>query len=261
MNDPMREPPPMDGAGILPRPGGGSIAYRKTTGTSPGVIFLGGFMSNMTGTKACALEASCRNEGRAFIRFDYSGHGISSGTFTDGTIGEWAEDAIAVLDQVSEGPQVLVGSSMGAWIMLLMAMARPLRAAGVVGIASAPDFTEELLWNRFDDDVRHRLQRDGVYQPRSELEYESYPITLKLIEDGRRHLLLERPIRIHCPVRLLHGMRDQDVPWTNATRIAEKLLAEDVRVMIIKDGDHRLSRDRDILQLCVTIEELCREVG
>ena len=200
-------------------------------------------MSNMTGTKACALEANCRNEGRAFIRFDYSGHGESSGVFTDGTIGEWADDAIAVLDQVSDGPQVLVGSSMGAWIMLLVALARPLRAAGLVGIASAPDFTEELLWHRFDDNTRHCLQHDGVYHLGSEFDDEPYPITIKLIEDGRRHLLLERPIAIHCPVRLLHGMRDQDVPWTNATRIAEKLLAEDVRVMIIKDGDHRLSRD------------------
>jgi len=261
MNDPMHEPPPTDGAAILPRLGGGSIAYRKTAGTTPGVIFMGGFMSNMTGTKACALEASCRNEGRAFIRFDYSGHGESSGTFTDGTIGVWTEDAIAVLDQVSDGPQVLVGSSMGAWIMLLMALARPLRAAGLVGIASAPDFTEELLWNRFDHNIRHCLQRDGVYHIGSELDHEPYPITLKLIEEGRRHLLLERPITIHCPVRLLHGMRDQDVPWTNATRIAEKLLTEDVRIMIIKDGDHRLSRDQDILRLCVTIEELCREVG
>ena len=253
----MQEPIP----GTVPGPNGNQIAYISTSGKAPGVIFLGGYMSDMTGTKACALEASCRNEGRAFIRFDYSGHGESSGAFTDGTIGEWAEDAIAVLDQVSDGPQVLVGSSMGAWIMLLVALARPLRIAGLVGIASAPDFTEELLWNRFNNNIRHRLQRDGVYHLGSELDHEPYPITLKLIEEGRRHLLLERPITIHCPVRLLHGMRDQDVPWTNATRIAEKLLAEDVRITLIKDGDHRLSRDQDILRLCVTIEELCREVG
>ncbi len=261
MTDPMDAPPPIEAAAILPRPGGASIAYRKTAGASPGVIFMGGFNSDMTGTKACALEAACRNEGRAFIRFDYSGHGESSGAFTDGTIGGWTDDAIAVLDQVSDGPQVLVGSSMGGWIMLLVALARPARAAGLVGIASAPDFTEELMWRRFDDDIRQGLLRTGVHHRPSEYDDDPYPITMKLIEEGRNHLLLERPIAIHCPVRLLHGMKDRDVPWTTAPRIAEKLLAEDVRAMIIKDGDHRLSRDQDVLRLCVTVEELCREVG
>ena len=221
---------------------------------------MGGFNSDMTGTKASALEAACREAGRAYVRFDYSGHGESSGEFADGTIGSWSEDAIAVLDAASEGPQVLVGSSMGGWIMLLAALARPQRVAGLVGIASAPDFTEELMWRRFDDDVRRRLEDTGVYHRPSEYGDDPYPITMKLIEDGRRHLLLERPIAIHCPVRLLHGMKDEDVPWTTAPRIAEKLLADDVRVLVIKDGDHRLSRDQDILRLCVTVEELCREV-
>jgi pimeloyl-ACP methyl ester carboxylesterase len=260
MTDPLDRPPPAEEAAILPRPGDASIAYRKSVGKSPGVIFFGGFKSDMTGTKACALEAACHKEGRAFIRFDYSGHGESSGDFADGTIGSWTDDAIAVLDQVSEGPQVLVGSSMGGWIVLLAALARPKRVAGIVGIASAPDFTEELMWHRFDDDIRQGLHRTGVYMQPSEYDEGPYPITMKLIEEGRRHLLLERPIAIHCPVRLLHGMRDEDVPWTTAPRIAEKLLAEDVRVMVIKDGDHRLSRDQDILRLCVTVEELCREL-
>jgi pimeloyl-ACP methyl ester carboxylesterase len=260
MTDPMDEPPPTEAAAILPRPGGASIAYRKCSGRSPGVIFMGGFNSDMTGTKASALEAACREAGRAYVRFDYSGHGESSGEFADGTIGSWSEDAIAVLDAASEGPQVLVGSSMGGWIMLLAALARPQRVAGLVGIASAPDFTEELMWRRFDDDVRRRLEDTGVYHRPSEYGDDPYPITMKLIEDGRRHLLLERPIAIHCPVRLLHGMKDEDVPWTTAPRIAEKLLADDVRVLVIKDGDHRLSRDQDILRLCVTVEELCREV-
>ena len=260
MTDPMDEPPPTEAAAILPRPGGASIAYRKCSGRSPGVIFMGGFNSDMTGTKASALEAACREAGRAYVRFDYSGHGESSGEFADGTIGSWSEDAIAVLDAASEGPQVLVGSSMGGWIMLLAALARPQRVAGLVGIASAPDFTEELMWGRFDDDVRRCLEDTGVYHRPSEYGDDPYPITMKLIEDGRRHLLLERPIAIHCPVRLLHGMKDEDVPWTTAPRIAEKLLADDVRVLVIKDGDHRLSRDQDILRLCVTVEELCREV-
>ena len=261
MTGTMDEPPPDEAAAILPRPGGASIAYRKTEGKLPGVVFMGGFMSDMTGTKARALEDHCRNEGRAFIRFDYAGHGESSGAFTDGTIGSWTEDAIAVLDEAAEGPQVLVGSSMGGWIMLLVALARPTRAAGLVGIASAPDFTEELMWQRFDENIREQLRRTGVYHEPSEYDENPYPITMKLIEEGRQHLLLERPIPIHCPVRLLHGMKDPDVPWTIAPRIAEKLLAEDVRVMIIKDGDHRLSRDQDLLRLCVTVEELCREVG
>jgi len=261
MTGPMDEPPPSDAATILPRGGGASIAYHRTAGQMPGVIFMGGFMSDMTGTKACALEAACREAGRAFVRFDYSGHGESSGAFTDGTIGSWTDDAIAVLDRVSDGPQVLVGSSMGGWIVLLAALARPSRVVGVVGIAAAPDFTEELMWRRFDDDVRDQLQRTGVYQRPSDHDDEPYSITWKLIEEGRRHLLLERPIAIHCPVRLLHGRKDMDVPWTTAPRIAEKLLADDVRVMIIKDGDHRLSRDQDILRLCVTVEELCREVA
>jgi len=261
MTDPMDKPPPTEEAAILTRPGGTSIAYRKTAGVSPGVIFMGGFMSDMTGTKACTLEAACRDEGRAFIRFDYSGHGESSGKFADGTIGSWTDDAIAILDEVSDGPQVLVGSSMGGWIMLLVALARPMRIAGLVGIASAPDFTEELMWGRFDDDIRQNLQRTGVYHRPSKYDEDDYPITMKLIEDGRQHLLLERPIAIHCPVRLLHGMKDRDVPWTTAPRIAEKLLAEDVRVMIIKDGDHRLSRDQDLLRQRVTVEELCRQVA
>ena len=260
MTDPMDEPPPTEAAAILPRPGGASIAYRKCSGRSPGVIFMGGFNSDMTGTKASALEAACREAGRAYVRFDYSGHGESSGEFADGTIGSWSEDAIAVLDAASEGPQVLVGSSMGGWIMLLAALARPQRVAGLVGIASAPDFTEELMWGRFDDDVRRRLEDTGVYHRPSEYGDDPYPITMKLIEDGRRHLLLERPIAIHCPVRLLHGMKDEDVPWTTAPRIAEKLLADDVRVLVIKDGDHRLSRDQDILRIRVTVEELCREL-
>lgn len=261
MTGPLDEPLPNEAAAILPRPGGASIAYRKTEGKLPGVMFMGGFMSDMTGAKACALEAACREEGRAFTRFDYSGHGESSGAFVDGTIGSWTEDAIAVLDHVSDGPQVLVGSSMGGWIMLLVALARPTLTAGLVGIASAPDFTEELMWRRFDDDIRQELERTGVYHEPSEYDDNPYPITMKLIEEGRQHLLLERPIPIHRPVRLLHGMKDTDVPWTTAPRIAEKLLAEDVRVMIIKDGDHRLSRDQDLLRLCVTVEELCREVG
>ena len=245
---------------ILPRDGGATIAYRRLDGKTPGVMFLGGFMSDMQGTKALELEHYCRAVGRAFIRFDYQGHGESSGNFADGTIGSWAEDALAVFDECTEGPQVLVGSSMGGWTMLLTALARPNRVAGMIGIAAAPDFTEDLMWNRFDDVIRGTLERDGVYYEPSEYGDEPYTITKALIEDGRNHLLLRRPISLHCPVRLLHGMRDDSVPWMISSRIAEKLLSEDVRILLIKDGDHRLSRDQDIARLKSTLDELLSEL-
>jgi pimeloyl-ACP methyl ester carboxylesterase len=245
---------------ILARDGGATIAYRRLDGKTPGVMFLGGFMSDMQGTKAAELERYCRAAGRAFVRFDYRGHGESSGEFADGTIGTWADDAIAVLDSCTDGPQVLVGSSMGGWIMLLTALARPDRAAGLIGIAAAPDFTEDLMWNRFDADVRQTLQRDGVYYEPSEYDDGPYSITLKLIEEGRDHLLLRRPIALHCPVRLLHGMRDESVPWMTTSRIAEKILSEDVRIFLVKDGDHRLSRDQDISRLKLTLDDLLGEI-
>lgn len=223
-------------------------------------MFLGGFMSDMQGTKAVELERYCRAAGRAFVRFDYQGHGESSGEFADGTIGSWTADALAVLDACTEGPQILVGSSMGGWIALLAALARPGRVAGLVGIAAAPDFTEDLIWNRYGDDVHETLRRDGVWYEPSEYGDGPYTITLKLIEDGRTHLLLDRPIPIHCPVRLLHGMRDDSVPWMTSSRIAERLLSEDVRVFLVKNGDHRLSRDEDIARLKLTVDDLIEEI-
>ena len=244
----------------LPRDGGATIAYRRLDGKTPGVMFLGGFMSDMQGTKAVELEHYCRAAGRAFIRFDYQGHGESSGNFADGTIGSWAEDALAVFDECTEGSQILVGSSMGGWTMLLTALARPDRVAGMIGIAAAPDFTEDLMWGRFDDVIRGILERDGVYYEPSEYGDEPYTITKALIEDGRNHLLLRRPIALHCPVRLLHGMRDDSVPWMTSSRIAEKLMAEDVRIFLVKDGDHRLSRDQDIARLKLTLDELLAEL-
>jgi pimeloyl-ACP methyl ester carboxylesterase len=244
---------------ILSREGGATIAYRRVPGKSPGVMFLGGFNSDMQGTKAVELERYCRAAGRAFVRFDYQGHGESSGDFADGTIGSWTEDALAVLDSCTEGPQILIGSSMGGWIMLLAAIARPDRVAALIGIAAAPDFTEDLIWNRYGDDVHETLLRDKVWYEPSEYG-EPYTITLDLIEDGREHLLLDRPIPIHCPVRLLHGMRDDSVPWMTSSRIAERLLSEDVRVFLVKNGDHRLSRDEDIARLKLTLDDLIEEL-
>ena len=248
-------------AAILSRPGGATIAYRRLDGSEPGVMFLGGFRSDMTGTKATALEAACRAAGRAFVRFDYSGHGQSSGDFLDGTIGSWRDDALAVLDEAARGPQVVVGSSMGGWIMLLLALARPERVAGLVGIAAAPDFTEDLMWNRYGAGMQAALREKGVLHVPSDYDDEDYPIAYRLIEEGRRHLLLRRPIAIHCPIRLLHGKRDADVPWITATRIAERVLSDDVRVFLVRDGDHRLSRDEDLGRLWNLVDELCSAAG
>ena len=248
-------------AAILSRPGGATIAYRRLDGSEPGVMFMGGFRSDMTGTKAMTLEAACRAAGRAFVRFDYSGHGQSSGDFLDGTIGGWRDEAVAVLDEAARGRQVLVGSSMGGWIMLLAALARPERIAGLVGIAAAPDFTEDLMWNRYGEDMREELKAKGVIHVPSDYDDEDYPIAYRLIEEGRRHLLLRRPIPVHCPIRLLHGKRDVDVPWMTASRIAEQVLSEDVRVFLVPDGDHRLAREQDLARIWALVDELCASAG
>lgn len=210
----------------------------------------------MTGTKALALESYARRRGQAFLRFDYQGHGQSSGRFEDGSIGRWVEDAVAALDALTEGPQVLVGSSMGGWIMLLAALARPQRIAALVGIAAAPDFTEDLMWRRFPAEVRAAIEQEGVYHLPSDYSESPYPITKRLIEEGRRHLLLQAPIPLRCPVRLLQGQRDPDVPWQTALRLAEQLESDDVEVTLVKAGDHRLSEPRDLARLEATLDRL-----
>ena len=215
----------------------------------------------MTGTKAQALEAACCSANRAYTRFDYLGHGQSSGEFTAGTIGRWADDAIAVLDAISAGPQIIVGSSMGGWIMLLVALARRERVAGLVGIAAAPDFTEKLMWLAYDEEIRETLRREGQYSEPSIYGEEPYPVTLELIVEGRDHLLLDNTIPLTCPVRLLHGMQDPDVPWRHSLTLAEALASVDVRTSFIKDGDHRLSRDQDIALICQTVFELCEQIA
>lgn len=245
------------------RRGTATIAYHHTPAGHgrPGVMFFGGFMSDMTGTKAMALEGWAAAQGLSFTRFDYQGHGASSGRFADGTIGLWADDALAVLDAVTTGPQILVGSSMGGWTMLLTALSRPDRVAGLVGIAPAPDFTEDLMWDLFDADVRREITEKGVWNRPSDYGPEPQPITRALIEDGRRHLLLRGPIAFDGPVRLLHGQRDPDVPWQVSLTLAAALTTGDVRVTLVKDGDHRLSRPQDIDLLCRTVGDLVREIG
>jgi pimeloyl-ACP methyl ester carboxylesterase len=240
---------------------GRRLAYRKRLVTDrtrdcAGILFLPGFRSDMAGTKATFLDDFCAARGLPYVRFDYSGHGASSGRFEDGTIGAWAEDAIAVIDHVADGPLVLVGSSMGGWIMLLAALARPDRIAGLVGLAPAPDFTEALIWNRLTDDERDRLQGAGRLETPSAYAVEPTIITRSLIEEGRRHLLLSAPIGIRSPVRLLHGMADPDVPYRLSLELAERLVSNDVRVTLIKDGDHRLSRAEDLALLGEAIVNL-----
>lgn len=252
----MTQAPQPASAGRLETSGGRSLAYHHSPGRSPGVVFLGGYASDMTGTKATALEAHVRGRGHGFLRFDYQGHGQSSGRFEDGTIGGWRDDALAVLDSLTEGPQILVGSSMGGWIALLLAIARPQRVAGLVGIAAAPDFTEDLMWAELDDAQRAVLQRDRILRLPSEYSAEPYVVTMDLIEEGRLHLLLRAPIHIRIPVRLLQGMRDPDVPYRHALTLADRLEGEDVQVRLIKDGDHRLSTPRDLAILAETVDGL-----
>lgn len=244
----------------LDLPDGRRLAYRRRpaadrTRDGAGVLFLGGFKSDMTGTKASFLDRACAARGLGFVRFDYSGHGASSGRFEDGTIGAWAEEAIAIVDRVAEGRLILVGSSMGGWIMLLAALARPQRVAGLIGLAPAPDFTEALIWNRLGDADRDRLMRAGRLEMPSDYSEEPTVITRTLIEEGRRHLLLSAPIGIRCPVRLLHGMADPDVPYRLSLELADRIAGEDVRVTLIKHGDHRLSRDDDLALLAATLDE------
>jgi pimeloyl-ACP methyl ester carboxylesterase len=240
---------------FLIREDGTRIAYHHTPGTAPGVIFCGGFMSDMTGTKAQALEAACRDRGRAYTRFDYRGHGQSSADFESGTIGLWTEDALAVLDRVTAGRQIVVGSSMGGWIMLLLARARPERIAGLVGVAPAPDFVLR-MWDGFSDQIKATLKRDGVYRAPSEYSEEPYAITMNLIEEGKNHLVLQQPLTVDYPVRILHGMADPDVPWRQSLEIVERLRGDDIVVTFSKSGDHRLSEPADIARLIATVEAL-----
>ncbi len=237
------------------------IAYHRTPGKAPGVIFLTGYRSDMTGGKALRLERHCQDWGRAFVRFDYLGHGASSGAFNEGTIGRWADDAVFVLDHLTEGPQVLVGSSLGGWIMTLVARRRPERVAGLLGIAAAPDFTEDLIVPRLSDTEKQVLARDGVVPLSSPYDPEPTLVTRRILEDGRNHLVLRAPIPFAGPVRLIHGLEDPDVPWQTSLALAERLNAQDVEVTLIKGGGHRLSEPADLERLCRTLEVVLAAAG
>jgi pimeloyl-ACP methyl ester carboxylesterase len=239
-----------------------TIAVRQRDGVAPGLFWLGGYKSDMKGTKAQALADWAASNGRACLRFDYSGHGESDGAFADGTIGRWLAESLAAFDACCRGPQIVIGSSMGGWLALLLL--RALRehkapgAASVVGlvlIAPAVDFTEELMWKRFTPEIKQELESKGVWARPSQYSPEPYLVTRQLIEEGRQHLLLGGMIETGCPVRILHGVQDPDVPWQHAKALVARLACDDVVLTLIKDGDHRLSRPEDIERLIRAVEE------
>jgi pimeloyl-ACP methyl ester carboxylesterase len=258
---PRHDPcPAAEESGRLDRGDGVELAWRRRAGRGAGVVFLGGFNSDMTGTKAEDLSAFCAEAGRAFLRFDYSGHGASGGRFEDGTIGRWAADAARALDALTEGPQVLVGSSMGGWIALLLALRRPERIRGLIGIAAAPDFTARMA-EGLPPEARAALARDGIWH-RPSAYGDPYPISRALLEEGRDHLLLQDgPIALTVPVRLLHGQQDPDVPWALSLTVAAAIAGPDVQVTLVKDGDHRLSRPQDLALLRRTLAALLAAEG
>lgn len=237
------------------------IAVIRRAGAAPGLLWLGGFRSDMAGTKALALDEWGARHGRAVTRFDYSGHGQSGGRFEEGTISRWAEEAAAVL-ATTTGPQILIGSSMGGWISLLLTRAEFARAGlasrirGLVLIAPAPDFTEELMWAGFSADIRREIEEKGFYAEPSAYSDEPYVITRGLIEDGRRNLLLGSDIALGCPVTILQGVKDESVPWGHAIRLVTRLTTDDVNLTLVRDGDHRLSRPEDIAKMLKVIEEM-----
>jgi len=249
----MDNSPPAE---FLTREDGHRIAYHRLPGESPGVIFCSGFMSDMTGTKALTLEAFCREQGRAFVRFDYLGHGESDGEFADGTIGRWCDDALVVFDELTQGPQVVVGSSMGGWISLLLALQRPERVQGLLLLAPAPDFTEEMITKEFNDADRAELAVNGRLLRPTEYGDEPYIITQQLIEEGRQHLLLGQEIPTQCPVDIIHGMNDSDVAWQRSLTLVEKLQSDEVTLHYVKQGDHRLSEPADLKRLCHLVSTL-----
>lgn len=248
----------MEQSGFVTRPDGVRLAWRRVPGRAPAVVFIGGYRSDMAGTKAEHLAAWAASRGQAFLRFDPGGHGQSGGAFTDGTIGSWTEDARLVIAAQAPGPLLLVGSSMGGWLAPLLALQAGSDVRALLGIAAAPDFTEDLMWESMASPERAALLRDGVLHVPSAYG-DPVPVTRALIEDGRRRLLLRAPIPLHMPVRLLQGQGDGEVPWETALRLAERIEGGDVQVTLVKDGDHRLSRPADLLLLTRTLDLLLED--
>lgn len=232
------------------------IAYQRTDGAAPAFVWFGGFRSDMAGTKARALADWAEQRKQAFVRFDYSGHGKSEGRFEDGTISGWLGDGLAVIDSLTRGPIVLIGSSMGGWLALLVARARPERIKGMILIAPAADMTERLMWAGLSDDVRRQLEETGRWERPSAYDPEPYVITRALIEDGRRHLIMDAPIPFAGPVHILQGEQDPDVPALHVRRLAALIRCPDLRTEFVADGDHRLSRPQDIARLIAAADRM-----
>ncbi|WP_028880177.1 alpha/beta hydrolase [Terasakiella pusilla] len=245
---------------FLTQQNGDKIAYHYTEGRTPGVIFLHGLMSDMDGGKALAVEEFCKKRGNAFLRFDCQGHGLSDGAFKDGTIERWSNDTVDMLDQVAKGPQILIGSSMGGWNMILSALKRPDRIAGLIGIAAAPDFTEDLMMEDLTADQHKLVQEQGYVEIPCDYGDEPYVISKVLLENGRENLVLRKPIPLDVPVRLLHGKKDDDVPWQTALRLEQMLTSDDVEITFIKNGDHRLSEEHDLDRLTRTLDALLKQI-
>lgn len=236
------------------------IAYCRFSGRQPGIVFLPGHGSDMDGSKALCLEEWAKAQGRSFLRFDYRGHGHSSGSMQQTTISDWTADVLCVVDELTTGPQVLVGSSLGGWLMLNAALARPDRIAGLVGIAAAPDFTEELIWAELDEDQRHQMQQEGKIALPNPYADEPVVYPYQLIVDGRQHLRLCGKLDITVPIRLLHGIKDAEVPWKTATRIAACAASDDVTLHLVKDAGHRFSTPAQLALLRDTVAGLVAQI-
>lgn len=249
-NDHMNQP------STLSLPSGATLAYHACAGNAPTVVFLGGFRSDMSGTKALALDAHCRATGQAFLRFDYEGHGQSSGRFEDGSIGLWISNVIAMLTACTNGPLILVGSSMGGWIMLHAALALKERVVGLIGIAAAPDFPERLIWQQLSNSQQQLLKEQGSLTLPCDYGSEPYSISYHFIEESRQHRLLDHTIALTCHVHLLHGMADHDVPWHFSTTLATQLKSQDVEVSLVKNGDHRMSSPDQIAALLRIVDRM-----
>ncbi len=241
----------------LQLPDGQALAYVHHPGNEPGVMFLSGFNSNMEGDKAMALERWCLHRGQQFTRFDYFGHGKSSGKFPEGTIGRWGDDALAILDAVTEGPQLLVGSSMGGWLMLLLAQQRAERIVGLLGLAAAPDFTQRLRDSGLRPGDREQLETQGYCEmPCDYDDGEPYVISAGLLQEAEQHLLLGKPLAIDCPVRLIQGQMDSDVPWEVAMQLLSNIRGSDTEVILVKEGNHRLSGAADIRRMTDIVAQM-----
>ncbi len=236
------------------------IAYRRFSGDGPNIIFLPGHRSDMEGSKALFLEKWAQARGQAFLRFDYRGHGQSSGSIDTANISDWTDDVITVIDELSEGPQILVGSSLGGWLMLNAALLRPERIVGLIGIAAAPDFTEDLIWAKLTEDQQRQMQSEGRIAVPNPYMDEQVVYPYHLVENGRDHLRLRDDLNIYQPIRLLHGMQDREVPWQTATRIAECAISSDVRIHFIKDAGHRFSEPNQLTLLREVVSTLINDI-